>query len=119
MVLYKQNTLNDNKNIIISLQNIYGISWYKSLLINSKLGLNFILFLKSFNLYNLQLLFFVLDFFTWLEIRIKRYISQQIKKQVEILSYAGIRHKDNLPMRGQRTRTNACTRKRFRLIIND
>ena len=82
MFLYKQNTLKEDKNVIISLQKIYGISWYKSLFITSKLGFNFILLFKSFNFYNLQLLFFVLDFFTWLEIRIRRYDSQQIKKQV-------------------------------------
>jgi small subunit ribosomal protein S13 len=105
MFIYKQKTLNLNKNIINSLQYIYGIGWYKSSLITSKMGLSFLLAFKNLNFFTLQLLSFILDFFTWLEIRIKRYIYQNIKMQFEILSYVGIRHKDSLPVRGQRTRT--------------
>lgn len=35
-----------------------------------------------------------------------------IKKLIDINAYKGLRHTDNLPVRGQRTRTNAKTRKR-------
>ena len=84
------------------------------------MGLSYpLLGIRNFNFYNLQLLSFILDFFTWLEIRIKRYIYQNIKMQFEILSYIGIRHKDSLPVRGQRTRTNASTKKRYKVILND
>lgn len=38
-------------------------------------------------------------------------ISNNIKRLIEIGSYRGIRHKKGLPVRGQRTRTNARTRK--------
>lgn len=46
-------------------------------------------------------------------------IYQNIKKKYDISSYTGIRHKDSLPVRGQRTRTNASTRKRYKIILND
>ena len=42
---------------------------------------------------------------------LRRDISQNIKRLVDIGSYRGSRHKKGLPVRGQRTRTNARTRK--------
>ena len=42
---------------------------------------------------------------------LRREISQNIKRLIEINSYKGIRHKRGLPVRGQRTHTNARTRK--------
>jgi small subunit ribosomal protein S13 len=42
---------------------------------------------------------------------LKREINQNIKRLVEINSYRGIRHRRGLPVRGQRTHTNARTRK--------
>ena len=54
---------------------------------------------------------------TWIDSNVKvegdlkRDISQDIKRKMEIGSYQGIRHRKGLPVRGQRTRTNARTRK--------
>jgi small subunit ribosomal protein S13 len=42
---------------------------------------------------------------------LRREVSANIKRKVEIGSYEGIRHRRGLPVRGQRTRTNARTRK--------
>ncbi len=42
---------------------------------------------------------------------LRRDISMDIRRLIEIGSYRGLRHKKNLPVRGQRTRTNARTRK--------
>jgi len=42
---------------------------------------------------------------------LKRDISQDIKRKMEIGCYQGIRHRKGLPVRGQRTKTNARTRK--------
>jgi small subunit ribosomal protein S13 len=53
----------------------------------------------------------------WIEANIKvegdlrRDISQDIKRKMEIGSYQGIRHRRGLPVHGQRTHTNARTRK--------
>jgi small subunit ribosomal protein S13 len=119
MFVYKQYNLNLNKEIRSSLQLIYGIGWYKSILICSKMGLAYPFLFKNLNSYNKHLLSFILDFYTWLEVRIKRIIYQNIKKYFDIESYVGIRHKDRLPVRGQRTRTNAKTKKRFKYLLND
>jgi small subunit ribosomal protein S13 len=42
---------------------------------------------------------------------LRREIAADIRRKVEIGTYQGIRHRRNLPVRGQRTRTNARTRK--------
>ena len=42
---------------------------------------------------------------------LRREVAADIRRKVEIGSYAGIRHRRGLPVRGQRTRTNARTRK--------
>ena len=45
------------------------------------------------------------------ECDLRRDISQNIKRKMEIGSYQGLRHRKGLPVHGQRTRTNARTRK--------
>jgi len=42
---------------------------------------------------------------------LRREIAADIRRKIEIGNYQGIRHRRNLPVRGQRTRTNARTRK--------
>ncbi len=42
---------------------------------------------------------------------LRRDVAQDIKRKIEIGSYQGIRHRRGLPVRGQRTHTNARTRK--------
>ena len=54
---------------------------------------------------------------TWVDANIRvegdlrRDVSQDIKRKIEIGCYQGIRHRKGLPVRGQRTHTNARTRK--------
>ena len=48
---------------------------------------------------------------------LRREVQQNIKRKVEIGSYQGIRHRRGLPVRGQRTHTNARTRKGKRVAI--
>ncbi len=48
---------------------------------------------------------------------LRREVSQDIKRLIDIGSYRGLRHRRGLPVRGQRTRTNARTRKGPRKTI--
>lgn len=48
---------------------------------------------------------------------LRRETAQNIKRKMEIGSYQGIRHRRGLPVRGQRTHTNARTRKGKRVAI--
>jgi small subunit ribosomal protein S13 len=46
-----------------------------------------------------------------IEGELRRDVAQDIKRKIEIGSYQGVRHRRSLPVRGQRTHTNARTRK--------
>lgn len=48
---------------------------------------------------------------------LKRTVTQNIARLKEIGSYRGLRHRKNLPVRGQRTKTNARTRKGPRKVV--
>lgn len=48
---------------------------------------------------------------------LKRIVTQNIRRLGEIKSYRGLRHRDGLPVRGQRTRSNARTRKGKRKTV--
>jgi small subunit ribosomal protein S13 len=48
---------------------------------------------------------------------LRRQIHDNIKRLIDIRSYRGIRHTKNLPVRGQRTRSNARTKRGKRLTI--
>jgi small subunit ribosomal protein S13 len=48
---------------------------------------------------------------------LRREVQQNIKRKIEIGCYEGIRHRKGLPVRGQRTHTNARTRKGKRVAI--
>jgi small subunit ribosomal protein S13 len=48
---------------------------------------------------------------------LRREVSMNIKRLIEIGSYRGLRHRRNLPARGQRTRTNARTRRGVRRTV--
>jgi len=48
---------------------------------------------------------------------LRREVQQSIKRKIEIGSYQGMRHRRGLPVRGQRTHTNARTRKGRRVAI--
>ena len=49
---------------------------------------------------------------------LRREVGQNIKRLVDIGSYRGLRHRKGLPVRGQRTRTNARTRKGKKSYVN-
>lgn len=48
---------------------------------------------------------------------LRREVNMNIKRLIEIGSYRGLRHRRNLPVRGQRTRTNARTRRGTRRTV--
>lgn len=48
---------------------------------------------------------------------LRREVQQNVKRKIEIGSYQGLRHRKGLPVRGQRTHTNARTRKGKRVAI--
>jgi small subunit ribosomal protein S13 len=79
------------------------------------MGLSYPFFIKNLNYYNLNFLLFILKGLILSDTRIKRNIETNINHLILINSYRGARHKMNLPVRGQRTRTNAGTQRSKRI----
>jgi small subunit ribosomal protein S13 len=99
-----------NKRIDIALRSIYGVGAVvsKRIVSAAKLDPN----LKAGDLDQNQVneIRKALDAFT-VEGDLRREVSLNIKRLVDLGCYRGIRHRRSLPLRGQRTKTNARTRK--------
>jgi len=118
--LFRTTILPSNKHLNISLNNIYGFNSHKINFLLSRLGFSIHFIIDNLELYPYlkKLLFFFLNRYILNVDNIKKYIELCINKLKEIKTYRGIRHDLCLPVHGQRTRTNAKTQKRKRLLIN-
>ncbi len=105
--------MNPNKHLIIALRDIYGVGKYTSHLICSRLNLNPAIKMKDLDNDSISLLQNSVNTFK-VEGELRRQVGMNIKRLIDIKSYKGIRHKLGLPVNGQRTRTNAMTRKKSR-----
>jgi small subunit ribosomal protein S13 len=100
-----------NKRMEIALTYIYGIGHSASMNILNKAGVS--LDLKSDDLSDDDVVKIrqIIDQSHKVEGDLRRDISMNIKRHLDMSSYRGLRHRKNLPVRGQRTHTNARTRK--------
>ena len=105
------------KRIEIGLTYIYGIGLSRSKEILKKAGVNPDIRVKDLTDEQLQSIRNAMDGYT-LEGDLKREVALNIKRLTEIGCYRGIRHRRGLPVRGQRTKTNARTRKGPRKIVS-
>ena len=101
----------DNKRLVIALTYIYGIGRPTASEICTKLGV--VEDIKPNVLDNNQIakLREIIDKEFIVESERKRIVMNNIKTKMDLGSYEGLRHRRGLPVRGQRTRTNARTRK--------
>jgi small subunit ribosomal protein S13 len=99
------------KRIEIGLTYIYGIGRKRSNDILGAAGVSADIRVKDLSEDDVRNITRVLDEQGGVEGDLRKEISLNIKRLVEIGSYRGSRHRRNLPARGQRTRTNARTRK--------
>lgn len=107
----------DNKRLEISLTYIHGIGRYLSNEIIAKLNLDPNLRAKNLSEGNIARLNSLLQSDYVVEGNLKRQVQNNVKRLISINSYRGIRHRTGLPSRGQRTSTNARTRKGRRRAI--
>lgn len=99
------------KRVEIGLTYIYGIGKAKSLEILNKTGVNPDTRVRDLTDDEISKLRETIDKEYIIEGDLRRDISMNIKRLIEIGSYRGRRHRSGLPVRGQRTKTNARTRK--------
>ncbi len=99
------------KRVEIGLTYIYGIGRYRSNQILSAAGVSSDIRVKDLSDDDVRKISRVIEEQGGVEGDLRKEISMNIKRLIEIGSYRGARHRRNLPLRGQRTRTNARTRK--------
>jgi small subunit ribosomal protein S13 len=100
----------DQKKIGIALRYIYGIGTSSALKVCEKANVDPNVRAKDLNDEQLSHLTTVLQGYR-IEGDLRREIQTNIKRMMSINCYRGVRHKKGLPVRGQRTSTNARTRK--------
>ena len=103
--------LPNEKRIEAGLTYIYGIGWTTSRKILEKTGINPDTRVKDLTEEEAGKIRKIIDEEYLVEGDLRREVSLNIKRLMEIGCYRGIRHRRGLPVRGQKTKTNARTRK--------
>lgn len=105
------------KRIEISLRYIYGIGPAKALEIVKKAKITLGTKADDLTAEQIALITTMLQNDYLVEGDLRRAIMQDVRRLTAIGSYRGVRHRRGLPVRGQRTKTNARTRKGRRLTV--
>ena len=100
-----------DKRIEVALTYIFGIGPYKASQIIQRTRLNADTRTRDLTEEEIGRLREEIDRNHQVEGDLRREVSMNIKRLIEIGSYRGIRHRRGLPLRGQRTKTNARTRR--------
>ena len=103
-------------HIVIGLQSIFGIGSTRAKSICEKSGIDPTIKVKDLTEAQLEVLRQGVSQYT-VEGELKRQVTMDIKRLIDMGCYRGMRHRKGLPVRGQRTRTNARTRKGPRKAI--
>ena len=103
--------LPQNKQVEIGLTYIHGIGRTRSQKILAKAQVNPVTKVKELTEDEATRIRKVVQDEGRVEGDLRKEVTQNIKRLMEIGSYRGVRHRKNLPVRGQRTNTNARTRK--------
>ncbi len=106
-----------NKRIEYSLRYIYGVGPAKALEILEKTGIDRNMRASDITPDQISQITKILQDDLLVEGDLRRSISADIRRLQQINCYRGIRHRRNLPVRGQRTKTNARTRKGKKVTI--
>lgn len=99
------------KRIVIGLTYIFGIGRTTSEDILKKANINESIRVKDLTIEQEKVLRDIIQNEYIVEGALRTQVTMNIKRLMEIGSYRGLRHKKGLPVRGQRTKTNARTRK--------
>ena len=104
-------TLPPEKNIAVGLTYIYGIGRSKSNQILEEAKIDKAKKVKNLSEDEVNKIRQIIEKREKIEGDLRKEVSMNIKRLIDIGCYRGIRHKRKLPVRGQRTKTNARTRK--------
>lgn len=115
MIYLFESELPKKKSVFFALTRIYGIGKTHSVLICKKLGFSLNLKIEDLTKdQSLQLTKVIESLNLTLSVDLKKIKLQTLKNLVSIKSYRGLRRRLGLPVRGQRTHTNAKTSRKIR-----
>ena len=100
-----------NKRVEIALTYIHGIGRTKAKQIAAKLGITAERRVQDLTDQEVLQIRETIDADYQVEGDLRREVAMNIKRLMDLASYRGLRHRKGLPVRGQRTHTNARTRK--------
>ncbi|MBR2344492.1 MAG: 30S ribosomal protein S13 [Lentisphaeria bacterium] len=106
-----------NKRVEYSLRYLYGVGPAKALEIIAKVGIDRNLMAKDLTQDQIAAITKMLQDDLLVEGDLRRAVAADIRRLQQINCYRGIRHRRNLPVHGQRTKTNARTRKGKKVTI--
>ncbi len=105
------------KRVDIALRYLYGIGPMKSIEVLDKAQVNPAIRVKDLSEAEVARIRNIIDRDYKVEGDLRREIAMNVKRMQEIGSYRGLRHRRVLPVRGQRTRTNARTKRGSRKTV--
>lgn len=100
----------DNKHVVIALTSIYGVGKPMAIKLCKTVGIECSTKVAQLTEEKLEALRAEITRIT-VEGDLRRVVSMNIKRLMDLGCYRGLRHRRGLPLRGQRTKTNARTRK--------
>ncbi|MBQ4314088.1 MAG: 30S ribosomal protein S13 [Lentisphaeria bacterium] len=106
-----------NKRVEYALRYIYGVGPAKALEIIEKAGIDRNLKANDLTQDQISSITKILQNDILVEGDLRRAVAADIRRLQQVNCYRGIRHRRNLPVRGQRTKTNARTRKGKKITI--
>jgi|TARA_B100001250_G_C19616782_1_gene707520 small subunit ribosomal protein S13 len=113
MVIFLQKKLSNNKKAPFALCKLYGVGLSYSLYLCKKVGLNFNRSLNYVDSSDLRIWRRLLSEERIVSRSLKRLELYNIKKQMVLRSYRGVRHFEGMPVHGQNTKSNARTAKKL------
>jgi small subunit ribosomal protein S13 len=117
MLFIFNKTISDSKSILYSLTILYGINEYQSKKICKNIGINPQITLNKLKNNHVNRLINYINKNLKVEQLLKKAKTEKINELIEIKSIRGIRQNQGLPVRGQRTHTNAKTSKKLKKIF--
>ncbi len=106
-----------NEQVEITLIRIFGIGLKKTIQICDQSGLNDNIKVNKLTKYQIDQIIKIISQNYLVDSELERVIQRDIKQLMSICCYHGFRHDVRLPLRGQRTHTNAKTCRKFKNVL--
>lgn len=107
----------DTDRVAYGITRLYGIGWANGVLVMKKAGINSHKRMKDLTEDELKKLTEIIEKEYRVEGELREEVNENVKRLKEIMSYRGIRHMRGLPVDGQRTKSNARTKKGKRKTV--